>query len=304
MKKGSNTLAAEIVELEALLAQIPEENVLERFGFEQRLQLARESVNAVVALSEPERMQLTFRGEPVRGSNGIAAEFGSKASIFFTEAYTATIAGIKDRLKYMGPIPDKAKNQLLITGTAVGSFGFEFELPHLQSELFSESGGAEEAMATIVSLFKVSAESTEEAVTEVVSELHPRAIRKIASFLSYLSKNEAWCGLEFKDTAFRYRDIDQLRKSRDRLMKESVRETVEVYRGELQGVLPQGRTFEFKVGGEIGVIRGKVGASVEDPDILNRDWLHRFVEINLHVVQIGHGRPSFTLNELVDIKDA
>jgi hypothetical protein len=208
------------------------------------------------------------------GSKGIAAEFGSKAAVAFTEAFTAIVAGMKDRLSYMGPIPDKARNQLLITGTAVGSFGFEFQLPHLQPDFFSESGGAEEALERLFALLQVSAQGSDDEIAEIVAEVHPRAVRKVAAFLNYLSQNQAWCGLEFRQKVFRYKNVDQLRRSRDRLSEGNIHEDQESFLGELQGVLPKGRSFEFKISGDDRIIRGKVGLGIEDPDILNREWLH------------------------------
>lgn len=83
------------------------------------------------------------------GSHGVVADFASKAAGFFTDAFTAVAAGLAENLRYMGPIPDKEKNQLLITGTAIGSFGFEFELPPPELALQSDqlpSDRAESAM--------------------------------------------------------------------------------------------------------------------------------------------------------------
>jgi len=37
---------------------------------------------------------------------------------------------------------------------------------------------------------------------------------------------------------------------------------------------------------------------VEDPDLINREWLKRHTNITLDVVQVGQGRPRYTLNAL------
>ncbi|EMG53612.1 hypothetical protein WYI_11334 [Ochrobactrum sp. CDB2] len=220
----------------------------------------------------------------------------------FSDAFSAIIAGMKNPLNYMGPVPDKSHHQLLITGTAVGSFGFEFELPNLPANFFSESGGAEEALDKFINLLKLSAEEDDDLVTEVVASVHPRAVRKVTSFLSYLYRNQAWCGLEFKHGVFRYRNIEQLRRSRDRLSQNNIREDAVTYRGHIQGVLPKGRTFEFQAFDETGILRGKVGLGIEDPDVLNRNWLHKPVEITLDFVQVGQGRPNYTLGNLKHIR--
>ena len=128
------SFASEIKELEDLLARIPTENVISRIGLQSRLKAAQEAIARHNPLRLAKKARLTFRGRPVVGSHGASAEFAARASGFFTDAFSAVVAGISENLSYMGPIPDKEKNQLLITGTAIGSFGFEFELPQFQPE--------------------------------------------------------------------------------------------------------------------------------------------------------------------------
>src|SRR5277367_827732 len=163
------SFASEIKELEDLLARIPKENVISRMGLESRLKAAQEAIAGYNPVQLPKKARLTFRGKPVVGSHGASAEFAAKASGYFTEAFAAVVAGISENLRYMGPIPDKEKNQLLITGTAIGSFGFEFELPRLQPEngndqevLFPEANKPENrpevAMEKLEKLFQVAAE--------------------------------------------------------------------------------------------------------------------------------------------------
>ena len=292
------SLASEISELESILADIPNEDVIERKTFESRLVSARKVFETLPKTLPVEVARLTFRGRPVLGSHGIAAEFGSKAATAFSEAFSAVVAGLTESLRYMGPIPDKAKNQLLITGTAIGSFGFEFELPTSHDELFPETRKTEEAVEMLQSLLRVSVEGSDDDVTDLVEAIHPRAVRKVADFLGYMVQQQAWCGLEFKGQVFRYNNVEQLEAATARLQEENICERDEEYVGEFQGVLPQSRTFEFKLGDQPGVIRGKIDQIIEEPDLLNREWLHKPVRIGLHVMQVGQGRPRFTLPNL------
>ena len=126
-------------------------------------------------------------------------------------------------------------------------------------------------------------------------------MRKVADFLDLLHRNNAWCGLEFRDQHFKYNNIDQLSISEDRLREENIDEREESYFGEFQGVLPQSRTFEFRVADGDSIIKGKVDDGIEDPDILNREWLHKPRRVTFDVVQVGQGRPRFTLKSLSKI---
>lgn len=293
-------IASEIRELENLLAAIPEGNIIERMSLEARLESAKAALAGLPRLVAP-KARLTFRGKPVFGSHGIAADFGGKAAGAFSDAFAAVAAGLSEGLRNRGPIPNREKNQLLITGTAIGSFGFEFELPVVEPSLFPEAEKAKEAMAKIEALFRLTVEGSDDEVAEVIEEVHPRAVKKVHDFLELLVQQEAWCGLEFGDRFFRYAGFEQIRASCERLKDENIQEWKETYRGEFQGVLPAGRTFEFRLADQEGLIRGKVALSIEDPDVLNREWLHKPVTVKLNVMKVGKGRPRFTLMTLDDI---
>lgn len=302
MRHERQILLSEIKELDAILASIPEENVIERVGFEARLEETRAKLDNPHLEAEPERTRVTFRGAPVFGNHGIAADFGSKASWYFAEAFTAIAASMREGLRYMGPIPDKSQNQLAIIGIAVGSFGFEFELPNLDPTFFSESGGAEEALSTLLTLLEKAAEGSDDEITEAVHAAHPRAVRKVVDFLGYMEKKGAWCGVEFKNHYFRYSDLEQLRFAKARLSEDSVRHTQEIYEGSFQGSLPKTRTFQFQPVDDESPIIGKFDASV-DPHAINKKWLDKPVSVQFEVVQVGQGRPRFTLLDLDNISE-
>jgi hypothetical protein len=302
-------LASEINELETILAQIPEDRVIDRMSFETRLSNANEAIARINPRNLPKKARLTFRGNPVFGSHGIAAEFASKASTSFTEAFTAIVASINENLRYMGPIPDKQKNQLIITGTAIGSFGFEYELPSenagsdpTQLEMnYESSNNTEVAMQKLEDLFRVASEGNDDELSELVDEIHPRAVKKVAEFLTYISDQEAWCGLDFNESNFRFTGSSQVRNSAQRLNADNIRDATEEFTGRFDGALPTSRTFEFKPVDQKGILRGKIGPEIEDSHIINRDYLGKLVKVTLNVIQVGQGRPRYTLAKLEDI---
>ena len=178
-------LASEAKELEALLASIPAGNFIERMSLEARLVNVRKALDELPTRVS-QKVKLTFRGTPVLGSHGIAADFGAKAAGAFSDAFAAIAAALSYGLREMGPIPDRDKNQLLITGIAIGSFGFEFELPAPQPSLFPEATKAQEAVETIQSLFRLTTVGSDDEVAEVIEKVHPRAVRKVHEFLELL----------------------------------------------------------------------------------------------------------------------
>ncbi|MDO5090189.1 MAG: hypothetical protein Q4D61_01455 [Cardiobacteriaceae bacterium] len=298
-------ITSEIRELEALLADIPAERVIDRMSLQSRLTAAKAALERLPATGKAaQRIRLTFRGKPVLGSYGINADFAAKAASAFSDAYSAVTAALKEGLSHMGPIPDKDKNQLLITGTAIGSFGFEFELPSQsepQENLFDDDEETPEAMEKLTSLLRLSAEGSDDDVAAIVEEVHPRAVKKVHEFLDLLVQQHAWCALELNDLAFHFVDHEQIKWSSERLKADNIREDKTTLVGEFQGILPAQRTFEFCLSANKNIIRGKIDKTIADPGILNREWLHKKIRVQLKTTRVGAGKTRYVLSSLNDV---
>lgn len=292
-------LVSEVNTLKQLLLDLPEENIIERLSLESRLASVEMQLSEHTS-TEPQKVNLTFRGKPVVGSHGIGADFGSKAAGAFAEAFSAIVAALNYNLQSAGPIPNRDRSQLLITGTAVGSFGFEFELPSSEPDLFPENQGYE-ALKKIEALFRLSAKGTDDDIAEVVEEIHPRAVKKVHEFLDYLVQQKAWCGLSYADHAFRYSNFDEIKRASDSLKDDNIQESYEDYQGVFQGVLPSSRAFEFLVNNDEDLIKGKIDFAIEEPRVLNEEWLNKPVQLKLRLMQVGQGRPRYTLMSMDDV---
>lgn len=292
-------LASEINTLEQLLLDLPKENIIERMSLEARLASVQKQLNEQLPRTA-HKVNLTFRGKPVIGSHGIGADFGSKAAGTFSEAFAAIVAALNDNLQSAGPIPNRDRSQLLITGTAIGSFGFEFELPLAEPDLFPEDQSFE-ALKKIEALFRLSAKGSDDDIAEVVEEIHPRAVKKTHEFLEYLVQQKAWCGLSYANREFHYSNFDEIKRAADSLKDDNIQETYKNYQGVLQGVLPFSRTFEFLQHDSEELIRGKLDSAIKEPHVLNEQWLDKPIQLKLRLMQVGQGRPRYTLMSLDDI---
>lgn len=293
------SLSSEKKQLEAILAEIPADDVIEQASFIARLATIDKSLSALTPSAPVKKASLTFRGAPVIGSRAIAADFTVKVTSLFNDAVASIAAGLQENLKYLGKIPHKKDNRLFITGTAIGSFGFEFEVPanDTEDDLFPESSPAAEALDRLIKVFEITASGDDESLAEVVDEIHPRAVKKIAEMLDYTAKEQAWCGLSFSGHGFRFRDHQQLETAAARICEDNIRESTETMEGVFLGALPRSRRFEFKSldGGK--EIRGRISAEIEAPEQLN-DRLNTPMKVTFNVVQVGQGRPKYTLANL------
>jgi len=289
-----NHLRTEQTTLQRMLASIPEENVLDRSGLEARLDEVAEQLGAAGTPSRgPARAVLTFQGRPVVEQHGIFAEFGTQAANRFTDAVAKVAAGLLAPLSAMGPIPHRDDSQLLITSTAIGSFGFEFE-EHRPTVLdFAENSPAGQALDIVCGLLE-GTRGTDDELADSAAAADPRAIAAVREFLDLLAANEAVCALEYNERIARFRDVGEVRRAVDRLGQDNLREEETTLHGEFQGVLPKARRFEFKLSADGEVIRGKIGPAITDPDILNQN-LHQPTTISVMATQVGTGKPRYVL---------
>lgn len=242
----------------------------------------------------PAKAIVTYRGAPVHGVHGIVAEFGSAATTKFSDAIAAIAASLSGILNDFGPIPNKAQNQILITGTALGSFGFEFEeAPAAEAQLPLEgTTPVSQAFELVAELLEASTKGDEE-LSEPASRLGTRAIAMVSEYLDKLIAYEAYCSVSTQDQIFAFSSVDQVRISRSRLSTDNITERFVEFSGEFLGVFPAERRFEFKTqDGE--VLHGRISADVENPAEINTR-LNQLFTIKLNARTVGKGRPRYTL---------
>lgn len=286
-------ILAERTALENLLDQLPASSVIERQGLEFR----RKKVEKILAshrgpLREPARVRLTFRGKPAVDAHGLLADFGATAVKAFTDAVAAVGAGRNAPLKLRGAIPGRESYRLLITGTASGSFGFEFEeVP--RGDWFPEPSPVEFAVERTMEILEATA-GTDDALIDAVSDMHPRALGALRAFLKKMADREATCTLEFKKHVFGFSDVSQVRRGENRLSRDYIFVEEQEMSGRFQGMLPAHRTFEFLNETTGGVVSGRIDSALMDADRIN-GILNRLVRIKVVSRQAGAAHRRYVL---------
>lgn len=247
----------------------------------------------------PAQARLTFNGAPVIGSHGIFADFGMRAVSGFSDAVASLAASFIAPLASMGPIPNREQHQLLITNTAVGSFGFELEEFRGDQLLLDEESPVAKALDRTHALLQ-STLGNDEDLADIASETDPRALEKIRTFLKVLADSDAICTLQYRDKGFRFTDVGQIQNSLARLNADNLRESEQTLSGEFFGVLPKSRSFEFKLSTNETteqIIRGKIAPTIENVDEINLH-LHQLIRIKVMTTQVGNGRPRYVLTSI------
>ena len=293
-----NKLLAEKSTLESLIEDTPPYAIVDRMSLESRLKSVQAAISKVDTHRLVKKTIFTFRGKPVHKSYGITAEFSGKAIDSLNDMITSVVASLNNNLRFSGPIPNREQHQLLITGTATGSFGFELELPEPDYDLLAGRNGTEEAIDDIQKLLQFGIDGTDEQISDVINEVHPRAVRKVYEFLELMLRSEALFAIEFNKKLIRINSQEVLSKLISRLSEDNIIEVTEEYKGAFQGVLPNSRTFEFVEYSDKTLIKGKIDSSFEDPDVINRDYLHKPVTVEFNVIQVGQAKPKYTLKDI------
>lgn len=296
-------LLAERTTLTRMIESAPSDDVMDLGSLNARLQEIEHRISeAKVDEREPARARITFSGRPVVGSFGIFADFGTKIIGAFNDAVTSVAASLSGGLAAKGPIPNKEQHQLLITSTALGSFGFELEEYRNGQLPIDEKTTLDIALERTQNLLQGTINADDELLADTASELDQRALDKVRNFIGTLAENEAVCSLHYRNQIFRFKDVAQVRQSLERISKENIHENEQLLKGEFQGVLPKRRTFEFKIFGTDQVIVGKVIPSIQDADLINKH-LHEQVEILTMVTTVRQGRPRYLLLDLPEWSD-
>ncbi|MBP7410156.1 hypothetical protein [Methanoculleus sp. 10] len=290
MTQEYRQIRSELATLEKMLTQLPKSSVIERMSLEARKEALEDALaSQETGVHKPFRINLTFRGKPIVGNHGVFADFGGTAVREFADAVAAIGASQSEPLGSRGVIPKREEYQMLITGTATGSFGFVLEETSRCYTLTQDKSLLELAVDKTMAILKASV-GTDEELSEAVSEADPRALKALRDFLNTLSSQEAVCALESRGETFRFSDVGQVACSASRLSEDNIREEDMELRGQFLGVLPNRRTFEFHITDSAEIITGKVGAAIEDAGSIN-GHLNQPVTIKVHTKRVGVNNP-------------
>ena len=305
MSKERTILQLEIAELESILLQIPHENIIDRLSFARRLEEAKENLARLNKEAPSESLVITFSGAPVRERHGILAGFAAEATSKLSDIYTTLVAISKGfTLGRSGAIPEAEKHQLLITGTAVGSFGFTMELPEeevtppLQLSLLEASTGVKKepcinARDLLENVLEIAFNGSDEQFTRTLQETDKRVIDKVREFYNILQAKNAFYTLTTSNKTIRCSTAQHVERAVTRLKKANISEEKLSFCGHFTGYLPLKRDFEFIT--DVGEkLCGKVDRRLHGAESINKN-LEQTVRIMLRESRLGDGKPRYTL---------
>lgn len=259
MKKlERDSLLADRGQLDALFAELPDEDLVGRLSLEARLREVNEALATLAGKQETlGQVALFFAGGPVLGSRAIDADFATKAISTFQDLLTKRIASEeRGKLGARGKIPLRTPTALAIRDVVRGSMGFVLE-EHADNGQVTDSV-VKKAIAEITDTIAKTAATDDAAFEEAVEGLDGRLLGSLRDFFQTLDDRRATLRI-VEDEREETLNSEAVHRGRLRVESTEIAEIEgEVVSGELMGLMPDSRRFEMRLDETGELIKGSV----------------------------------------------
>ncbi len=142
-----------------------------------------------------------------------------------------------------------------------------------------------QAISTTLLLIQGAANADEDAMSDLIAEMHPRAASKVRAFAKVLADNEAVFAAEFDGRRVRLNSNADVKRVIDALRDEDIGERSETLEGRLLGILPESRAFECRLP-DGRLIRGKVDRALQDIAQFKKRWESVDAKLTFRVISV------------------
>ena len=302
-RNAHEQLLSQLAGLNELLAITPESAAIDRISLEYRKSQIEEELRLNPSPPQwPVNAVVTFSGKPVIDSQGISADFGSKAMKEFSELIISLADGYGNGQESLVGNSDQGSNLLLITDVARGSFGFKVEEAfEPQTSFLTDESPVEAAIGRTKGIFEALTGDDEEALAEAIADIDSKGLNGLRGLLKLLADNQAVLSLSFKEDTFRFNDVSEVQRGLTDLGQENISEKELELVGYFQGFLPKVRRAEFVLSDTGEVISTRVDKQVTDAESIN-DILSQTVTVRASSRQVGNSRPRYTIVSLNPVR--
>jgi hypothetical protein len=269
MKLSRDILQSDLAAVQRLLSRVGPKDPLARITLTERKNtIERELTQLDADRATLGTVLLSFEGGPVRGSYGIDADFAGRALQDYQELIAKQLAARDSGgLAQRGPVPDRQVSRLNVTNVVHGSFGFLLEEDREDEPQMFDSA-VKQAISKVSDLFTTVTAPDPTGFLQALEYVDPRVFISLRKFIEDLYREGSSMKVYEEDRDLNF-DVYAVNTARERMRAVDVTEDEVTIEGELLGIVPIQRRFDFRdrVTGE--VIKGKVGQR------LSADYLER-----------------------------
>lgn len=272
-KVHRDALRGEIGSLRLLVEKTAAVDPLGSRSLRKRLENLEAELRAIEAQeTRSANVALIFDGAVVRGSSAIEADFAGKALLDYQELIAKHVAVNEGGLAQRGRLSDDVHRQakMNITGLVHGSFGFVLEEDDSEQLGMFESP-AYLAVQEVNSLLADVGSANDEAFDGRLAELDSRIFNSLKRFVGHLHRSESTLRVADQDRELRF-DKSSVARAFERVSRVDIEEGDETLLGELLGLVPVQRRFDFRRSDNGEILQGRVAPT------LSADYLERIEE--------------------------
>jgi hypothetical protein len=268
-KLTRDALESEIHGLSGLISALDPGDELGRISLNSRLEDLKDELRQLGdAIRTNGSVILSFEGSPVTGSRGIDAEFAANVLRDYQDLIAKQlIATDNGGLAQRGPVPSRDLAKLQITNLVHGSFGFQLEESRKDEPEFIDSA-VKKSIHAVDNLLYAFSSNNYDTFNDALSTVDRRVFISIQSFFSSMYRDSAELKIIEEDRDFII-DRQAVSIARDRVTGIDFVDEEFYDRGELLGLVPIQRRFDFRSVETGRVISGQVGQKLSD-DYLER----------------------------------
>lgn len=280
---------AQIAAIESLLQAIPLTNFASRIGLEEQLEgLKNELAETESITKKLANVALYFGGQPVNGSRAIEADFAANALSTYQDVVTTVWKESLREKKIDLKRVSKEASRLHITDVVHGSFGFVLEeIDENGTPLFKSA--LKESLDRAIELISGIADQDDDVFNDVMAVMPSKVFSAVRNFYRVVRNGKATFRMVEEQLDYTF-DATAIERAYDRAEYTTAQEEEFEIEGELLGIIPIGRRFEFKRKDDGSVISGKVGL------VFSQEYLERISKEQLT------GRPCHAVFQKKEIK--
>ncbi|HEX5218543.1 MAG TPA: hypothetical protein VFZ59_03160 [Verrucomicrobiae bacterium] len=297
--RQKETLQAELVGLESLLASTPEDPLATPL-LRSRIEGLRSEIKKTDAktLLVPEA-EIFFGSGPVIGSQGIDAKFAGQVLDRYQDMVTNHFAAkFHGALRRTGRRKGEANSRLFLTALPRGSFGLQLSQPHVDD--FVTASQVSETMQDITGLVEAAAKD-DASFEETLSGFHGRVLIPLQKFLETLKTAEADCRMAAGMRQVKLKQED-VKNAFERVASAETLEDNITLDGIFYGALVRTGRFDFEPRGQT-LVTGWLADEVSEEQAIQMDQLtgkaaRAVLRTTTISTKTGKRRPTYELLKL------
>lgn len=264
-----DALESQLSGVQALIANMDPDDFVGRASLQyHQNQLGQEISKLASSITNIGSVVLSFEGGPVIGSRGIDTQFAATTLNTYQELISKQLAAMETGgLAQRGPVPSRSAGKLNITSLVHGSFGFQLEEESSDEPEFVDSA-VKQSIAIVDDFISAFSSGSDQLYLNALSQVDRRVLISLQKFYNTLYKDSASLKIIEDD-----RDIvinqNAVLLAINRINDIEVQDTGISITGELLGLAPVQRRFDFRPSDGSPVISGQAGQQ------LSNDYLER-----------------------------